>query len=100
MKNILEYIGTVLFIGLMLVKISAFHVYEHHDSVYGQHTQCELCVLTMESQQGETLMTPTAIVAVDLNIPDYNSDITPFDLPVITDPLKTTLFSRPPPSFI
>ena len=100
MKSVLKYLGAVFFISLMLLKASAFHVYEHHITSDGEESQCELCVLTIDSQQAETLVADSYDQNENTTLPSYEPKIFTFDLEVIRGPLKTELFSRPPPTIL
>lgn len=90
--------GAILFISLVLTKISSFHVYEHHDNVSGQETPCELCILTFENQHEDLLLTPEAKLDLKQSFRIYQSKITPFNIQLKMGPEKTELFSRPPPA--
>ncbi|WP_136465273.1 hypothetical protein [Flagellimonas onchidii] len=91
-----KVIGFLLFTTLILVKVSAFHVYVHHDSETDEIENCTVCDLVMENQ-GSELQFSTPVVEMD----------TPEVIQVIKEivsgqQLKTirfnfSLFSRPPP---
>ncbi|MEO1012031.1 MAG: hypothetical protein AAFX53_12040 [Bacteroidota bacterium] len=97
MKEILGRISVVLLIGLLLIKVSAFHVCEHHDTPDDSNAHCELCVLAIEAQQLDGNIPSTLVL-------DYTPPLVPFRLKTTflgkdyTDSLRNgTLFSRPPP---
>jgi len=93
----LQHISVVFFVGLLLTKVSAFHVYEHHTD--NEHEdQCELCLLLIDSQQAETLTTPLTFSEEKFVPTRPQSKILIPDFQVISDVSKTDLFSRPPPS--
>lgn len=100
MKNVLKYFGALLFVGLVLAKVSAFHVYEHHDTLSGQDTHCEFCFLAIENQQADVLLDPVEVIVEDPGLPEYKGDTNPYELQLHNGPLKTALFSRPPPSLL
>ncbi|WP_146129933.1 hypothetical protein [Flagellimonas meridianipacifica] len=88
--------GLLLFSGLILVKVSAFHVHAHHDEDCEAIDDCEICDLVLENQ------------ASDLDIPiPFFTDINHVISIEEKAPLKSKsfssssninlLFSRPPP---
>ena len=56
MKNTFQNIGVVLLISLLLINVSAFHMYEHAEPIDDANEHCELCVLTIEGQEIEGLV--------------------------------------------
>ena len=100
MKNVLKYLGAVLFVTLMLTKASAFHIYEHHDSLNDQETPCELCILSIDNQQTDILFCPILSLVENIELPVYQGNLISFDLQLDKGPMKTSLFSRPPPSLL
>ena len=98
MKEVLKLLGAFLFIGLMLVKASAFHIYEHHDDLSEQDTQCEYCVLIIDSQQSDLFLSFQDIVDEDIVTIYCQGKITSVDFQVNLSPSKTELLPRPPPS--
>ena len=40
-----------LLIALLLIKVSAFHIYEEHDTLEDSGEKCELCLMAVESLQ-------------------------------------------------
>ncbi|MEP3210814.1 MAG: hypothetical protein ABJN95_16550 [Maribacter sp.] len=97
MKKILERFSAVLLIGLLLIKVSAFHVYEHHDSLDDSNDHCELCVLTIEGQQSESLTPPlTVVVHSPLQFPSLPK-IHSLEEGYVQTIVKGNLFARPPP---
>lgn len=97
MKEILIRLSAILLIGLLLVKISAFHVYEHHDSVGESKEPCERCVLIIEGQQLESLTPSTTVVeCATLQIPSQHniSSLAEGHMLAVEEGI---LFSRPPP---
>ena len=98
MKGILGRLFIVFLIGLFLIKISAFHVYEDHDPSEDSSNHCELCLLSFVGQQSEGQITPPFITLQEPETPIttkqqnvfYASRYSNANKPVI-------LFSRPPP---
>ena len=81
----------------MLLKASAFHIYEHVDE-NESHEECHLCDLAMENQVAELHFSPN-IEFSEKESPAVQNSITTTDSEAITDPLyQFGQFSRPPPS--
>nr|WP_298999295.1 hypothetical protein [uncultured Allomuricauda sp.] len=100
MKGVTKHISIVAFIGLLLIKATSFHVYEHHhDDAEEHHNQCELCFLTLFSQQANGLTISIDYVPKEFIFDWHQSKIITIDFKVFLDSPKTDLFSRPPPSF-
>ena len=100
MKEMLGRFFAILLISLLLVKISAFHVYEHHDELDDSNTHCELCVLTIAGQQFDAIIaSPIVIVNNPLIIPS-KSGVTSFGSDFIDSFYHHTFFSRPPPHIL
>ncbi|WP_394749352.1 hypothetical protein [Spongiimicrobium salis] len=96
MKNFLQHFGTLLLISLLLIKSSAFHVYEHEETS-DDSNHCELCVLTLDSQQAEVLV---PAVAIANETPVYKELSLNEDFESINYKNSdnwSTLLSRPPP---
>ncbi|NAS12185.1 hypothetical protein [Poritiphilus flavus] len=100
MKDVLKYLGVLLFTGLMLAKATAFHIYEHHDTMNGQDTQCELCLLCIDNQQSEALAVSFEISEENPPLPESSSKITAIDFQVNLSLQENKLFCRPPPSLL
>ena len=98
MKEVLKYLSAALLLVLVLVKASAFHIYDHHDSLNGQENQCEFCLLVIENQQSEILIVSSDISADAIPTPLLQGQIVSVDFQVNLSPLKTELLPRPPPS--
>lgn len=58
MKAIIRYFWSTILIGVLLIKISAFHVCEHHDSLEHSKTPCENCLLVINVLELEGILTP------------------------------------------
>ncbi|WP_273566692.1 hypothetical protein [Maribacter halichondriae] len=96
-KKIGSAIAFLLF-ALLLVKVSAFHVYTHHDSPTDELDNCKICHLVLETQSSEQQVEPVlsfdiAKIAVigENPIIRENTVFTSFLL-------HYRLFGRPPPS--
>ena len=63
MKEIMKHSVSILLVGLLLIKISAFHVYDHHDTEDPPGNQCELCILILDGQPSEALYTPALAIS-------------------------------------
>jgi len=100
-KDIVRKLCSTLLLSILLIKVSAFHAYEHSDVSNEEVEKCDLCVLILSSQQSETLP------VVSMQIED-GSVLAVFDEPLcalaadgdFTRLMENSLFSRPPPQFI
>ena len=100
MKEVLTYLGTILFTVLLLVKASAFHIYEHQDSADGQENHCEYCLLIIDSQQSDVLVANTYITENNFLLPVHQDKIISVDFQVYLSPAKTEQLPRPPPAVL
>ncbi|MEM8847973.1 MAG: hypothetical protein AAGD17_12795 [Bacteroidota bacterium] len=89
--------GLLLFTGLMLLKVSAFHVYAHQDDDCESIENCEICDIALENQTSDIdFFTPPAL--------KINNKVLFEDVLVITthsfesDSKVSLLLSRPPPN--
>ncbi len=57
MKAIVRYFWPTILIGVLLIKISAFHVCEHHHSSEHSETPCENCLLVIDALELEGILT-------------------------------------------
>ncbi|MEM9361842.1 MAG: hypothetical protein AAGA43_04355 [Bacteroidota bacterium] len=96
----LKHIGVVVFIGLLLIKTSAFHVHDHDDTTEEHENPCELCVLLIASQQSDTLILIFDYIQEKPVRPNTQVKVSTIDYRDIRTPLSTYLFSRPPPEFV
>ena len=96
-KKIGSAIAFLLF-ALLLVKVSAFHVYTHHDSPTDELDNCKICHLVVETQSSEQHVEP----AFSFDIPRLEivgHDSITQNTTVLTSFLSHyRLFGRPPPS--
>lgn len=97
-NDLLKNIGSILLLGLLLLKLSAFHIYEEHDSLNGQDTHCEFCLLVIENQQLETTVISSPIIDEVFVEPIHLGTITTVDLQVYLGPSKKEQLPRPPPT--
>ena len=96
MKDGFKYFSLLL-VAILLIKVSAFHIYEEHDSVEDAGGHCELCMMAIDGLQLEGINPSPAIVP--------QSPITTLLKPVRTSLQQVhalwgeagQLFSRPPP---
>lgn len=98
MKNVLKQLGIVLFVSILLIKLSAFHIYEHHDTIDEQEMQCELCFLVFESQHSEGLQPIIPIIEDSTLRLSSESKIIELNFQPVPNLHRAALFSRPPPS--
>ena len=100
MKEVLKCSGAFLFAVLLLAKVSAFHIYEHQNEADGQDTQCEYCILAIDSQQADILL-PTLDIVENNNRPSTHDElIISNDFQVNLSPSKTEQLPRPPPAVL
>ena len=98
MKDGFKYFSLVL-IAVLLIKVSAFHVYEEHDAVEDPGGHCELCVIAIDGLQFEGI-TPSPIVVPESPVSAFFKPERIF--PQQMHALKGEafhLFSRPPPAW-
>jgi len=97
MKEVLARLGSIFLVGFLLAKLSAFHIYEHHDTLDESNTHCELCVLTMEVQQFDGILPASLAIDYASIVVPFQTNIISFDQKIISTPEEGTHFSRPPP---
>ncbi len=99
MKQRTQIFGLLLLTALMLVKVSAFHIYSHQDFDTDAIEDCSYCDLAIENQNAELLV---ADIVVDFakktfffetKKPQFAHQI---ELIGLKENLK--LFLRPPPA--
>ncbi|WP_147415999.1 hypothetical protein [Ulvibacterium marinum] len=100
MKGSLKHISVFFLVGMLFAKITAFHVYEHHDVENDTVDQCELCILAIDNQQSET--TSFSFVALDQPsfLWDYEPRVFFSSIQIPKTQLESHHCSRPPPSVI
>ena len=97
MKVEIKHISALLLISLLLLKVSAFHVYEHHNELTEHEHQCELCFITFVSQQVDILVFDTNFISIDFEPPEFKEQINSTDLSSPSGFWQSSLLSRPPP---
>lgn len=88
-----------LLVGLLFIKVSAFHVYEHQNAD-NQVDACGFCDLAIENQQSELVL--------DFSVPEATTLFAEYPILKITLPgvaftplhRYTYIFTRPPPARI
>ena len=90
--------GVILLTGLVLAKVSAFHIYEHHHTFNEQEEQCEFCLLAIDSQKTEVFISSLSLAWEEVSTTLQQNQIIVKHLDVLSDTWKADLFSRPPPS--
>lgn len=99
MPGFKKFFGFLLFVSLMLVKVSALHVYTHDDTDVDSIENCTTCDIALENQNSE-LQLATGIVEVSIQ------EIIPKAFKINADQQLKSIrfyslfFSRPPPSSI
>ncbi len=88
----------IAFLALMLVKVSALHIYSHEDFEEDTVEKCAFCDLAIENQNAEMLFDNATEVAFQQLFSFEDSP-----LPLKQDIFSTTeenlyLFLRPPPT--
>lgn len=97
MKEIFGRFFAIFLICLLLVKVSAFHIYEHHNAPDDSNKQCELCILTIDGQQFEGIVPlPSVIECPSLTLHSRSTTFS-FGESHANTFYKGTLYSRPPP---
>ena len=80
----------------MLLKVSAFHVYTHHDADCEGIDNCEICDLVLENQTSD-LDIPSPSLAEIQDVVLINNRVLLKPESFSTDSGINLLFSRPPP---
>ncbi|NAS10640.1 hypothetical protein [Poritiphilus flavus] len=98
MKKVFRSSFAFILLGLLLIKISSFHIYDHQDSSIDPMAHCELCLQAIEGQQMEMLYPPFVADQV-ISTPILFERKAIFPGPVLSNTATPAiLFSRPPPS--
>jgi hypothetical protein len=96
-KAILNICSGLLFVGLIIVKTAAFHVYSHENEGHEEETSCEICLLVLDSQQNDASLTPTIQFEANLFLPNGDEKLFLTSLNY-TFRIKGYIFTRPPPA--
>ncbi|WP_139063719.1 hypothetical protein [Flagellimonas eckloniae] len=94
----IKHLGSFLLITLILIKVSAFHVYEHHDDHEDKTGSCEFCLFAIDSQQSDLLLQASAVIKVPNELSAYKPCIISQDFQISRVSCRSNLFYRPPPS--
>ncbi|WP_422351401.1 hypothetical protein [Flagellimonas sp.] len=97
MQDLKKIFVFLLFATLMLVKVSALHVYSHQDGETHEIENCAICEIALESQQSNFEITGKVM------IPEVNTffitEEVEFQYQInVPIPSSHFFFSRPPPS--
>ncbi|MEX0312761.1 MAG: hypothetical protein AB3N18_01185 [Allomuricauda sp.] len=99
MPELKKVIGFVLFASLMLVKVSALHVYTHQDSEKDSVEHCDICDIAIENQTSDVQINP--IITIEHSPEIVETTWEPhFDQQLTTIRFNFSLFSRPPPTYL
>ncbi|MEM7485132.1 MAG: hypothetical protein AAF348_07975 [Bacteroidota bacterium] len=89
-------VGLLIFTFLMLIKVSALHVYTHHDDDCDAIENCEICDIALQSQSSN-LEIPSQFISsnhsIFLKVERFTEN------PQVSSRASNAfqLFSRPPP---
>ncbi|PKA99831.1 hypothetical protein B0O79_3553 [Flavobacteriaceae bacterium MAR_2009_75] len=89
-----------LFTSLMLVKVSAFHVYTHQDTAKTSVENCKWCALAVENQNAAHLSVSDLDFSPNQVTVHENQLFADISELFLVDDTKSDLFSRPPPQAI
>ena len=97
MVKVRNIIAFILFGALMLIKVSALHIYTHQGSETDSMDHCHLCEMAIEAQQADldfaqNYMAPVLLAPLVQMVKTSYSQATSFTT------VPNSLFSRPPPS--
>ena len=91
-----KIIAFILFGTLMLVKVSALHVYTHQGSESDSMDHCHLCEMAIEAQQADFDFKEADIAPAILDEPVREVQTMYPQIATVTT-VPNSLFSRPPP---
>ena len=97
MLRLKKIFGLLLFASLMLLKVSAFHVYVHEHESCNTVEDCEICDIVLDNQTSD-LDIPSPVTFNECQWVTYNDAILPQSNLFFFDSKQNQLFSRPPPS--
>lgn len=97
MVQLKKVIPLFLFTLLMLIKVSAFHIYSHQNDEANSVDNCEICDIAIESQSSD-LDIPLQFTAINANNFVLVNCFAEKPTVCITGSNFYQLFSRPPPS--
>lgn len=99
MEDWKKIVGFFFFSALMFIKVSAFHVFTHHDEDAFHYENCAICEIALDNRQS-VLMQPGAICF------EPNTSEIPLELASeinkigITSLKVHSFYSRPPPALL
>ncbi|MEO1486000.1 MAG: hypothetical protein AAFU57_09640 [Bacteroidota bacterium] len=93
----LKQIGAFVFFSLLLFKVSAFHVYEHHHSEEEHEHTCEHCAFALDFQKADVQVSFQEVVFQEPLVSLFDGEPSFLAAQINTNSVKTDLFSRPPP---
>ncbi len=100
MKEISKIISLVLFVALIFVKVSSFHVYAHiGDDNHTAIENCSSCELAIEQQQDHFIV-PLLLNHDNPNIAVNEANLIAIYDTIILQTVSYDFYSRPPPSTI
>lgn len=97
MKNF-QHFFSFLLVAMLLLKVSAAHVYVHQDSVFDQIENCKICDSAIENQNAEHNANNGFTFQISHNIVFHGNQITKDSDSLFSSQLHFRLFGRPPPS--
>lgn len=97
MRDFKKILGFVMLTSLMLVKVSAFHVYSHQEDHNDTVENCHLCDIAMENQSMDMFINGDVVTPQNVT-PTIEEPPKMAPISVITDTSTFLLFSRPPPT--
>lgn len=97
MKEVIGRCFAMLLIGLLLIKVSAFHIYEHQNALDSSASHCEQCVVAIYGQQSEAQITSFPVPEALPKIIRYKDIIISRDNALTHNIAFIVPFSRPPP---
>nr|WP_298789509.1 hypothetical protein [uncultured Allomuricauda sp.] len=92
-----RFLGFLLFAALMLVKVSALHVYTHNDTEGDSIENCATCEVALENQNSDILFTD-GIIEVAIQDIVTDSLVLFENQAFVATKFNFLLFSRPPPA--
>ncbi|MEM9362524.1 MAG: hypothetical protein AAGA43_07815 [Bacteroidota bacterium] len=88
--------GFIVFTTLLLIKVSAFHVYTHHHDDCDSAEECEICDIVLDNQTSDfDVPQPAFLDTHQWVIPKELVILGSFN--VLVDSKLNLLFCRPPP---
>ena len=99
-KSIFTYFSAFILLGLILIKVTSFHIYSHQDNPVDTIENCSICDMAIQNQNSEfTFITILAIVFFSVSI-STDQKIYPLAIELPSSYFSYASFGRPPPSFM